>query len=93
MPFPVKLRILSATSRTSGLPVALLSVPDIVGVPELALRVHPSSLTGPVIVPLPVKSRILPATFRARGLPVALLNVPAPPIESVCEPTFRSPPE
>ena len=70
-----------------------MSVPDIVGVPELALRVHPSSLTGPVIVPLPDKSRILSATSRTSALLVALLNVPAPPIESVCEPTLRSPPE
>jgi len=70
-----------------------VSVPDIVGVPELALRVPSSSLRGPVIVPLPDKSRILSATSRTRGLPVALLNVHAPPIESVCAPTLRAPPE
>ena len=60
-----------------------MSAPDIVGVPALALRIPPSSFTGPVIVPVPDKSRILSATSRTRGLPAALLNVPAPPIE-VC---------
>ena len=60
-----------------------MRAPEIVGVPALALRIHPSSLTGPVIVPVPDKSRILSATSITSGLPVALLNVPAPPIESV----------
>ena len=69
-----------------------MRAPDIVGVPALALRVHPSSLTGPVIVPVPDKSRILSSKSSTSGLSLALLNVPAPPIESVCEPTFRFPP-
>ena len=66
--------------------------PEIVGEP-LALRVHPSNLTGPEIVPLPVKSRMLSGKSRISGLPEALLNVPAPPIARVCAPMVRLSPE